>query len=125
MYHPNRRYGNPEALRALTAGLSLHQVAQLLHRHPRTIRDWMQQKRKMPFWVAELLQLRHETALHDLRRMGIQPQAVLKLPAPAHVRERDTASPTARPSAPLALRATGQHGPEPRQKRASAPGWHE
>ncbi len=79
MYHPNRRYGNPEALRALTAGLPLEAVARMLHRHPRTIRDWLEARRKMPFWVPELLQLRHETALNDLRRMGIQARSALRL----------------------------------------------
>lgn len=73
MYHPNQRYGNPAALRAYTSGMSIRSIARQLHRHPRTVNDWLTGKRPLPWWVPELLQLRHEVALHDLRRMGIKP----------------------------------------------------
>lgn len=80
MFHPNRRYGNPAALRALTTGLTVHQLSQLLHRHPRTVRDWLSERRPVPYWVVELLELRHVTAVESLRRMGIAPR-----PQPAQV----------------------------------------
>ena len=113
MYHPNRRYGNPEALRALTAGLPLEAVARMLHRHPRTIRDWLEARRKMPFWVPELLQLRHETALNDLRRMGIQPQALLHQSSAPHV---------PRPGRPVAKDGTAWG--EEASRRSTSPGLH-
>lgn len=80
MFHPNRRYGNPAALRALTAGLTVKQISRLLHRHPRTVRDWLNERRPVPYWVPELLELRHASAVEDLRRMGLAPR-----PHPARV----------------------------------------
>jgi hypothetical protein len=59
VFHPHKRYGNPHALRALTAGLWVRQIAKMLHRHPRTIRDWLSERRPAPYWAVELLELRH------------------------------------------------------------------
>lgn len=81
MFHPNRRYGNPAAFRALVAGLSIKQISRLLHRHPRTITDWYTEKRKVPYWVVELLELRYRSHLEQLRQMGIRPGAAI---APVH-----------------------------------------
>ncbi|MFA7666908.1 MAG: hypothetical protein WCY32_12405 [Burkholderiaceae bacterium] len=74
-FHPNLRYGNPAALRGLTVGLSTLQIARILHRHPRTIRDWISERRPVPYWVVELLELRHQAHLDVLRQMGIDPRA--------------------------------------------------
>ena len=72
MFHPNRRYGNPGAFRALTTGLTVAKIAKLLHRHPRTIRDWINERRPVPYWAVELLELRHAAYAEQLRRMGIE-----------------------------------------------------
>lgn len=79
MFHPNRRYANPHAFRALTAGLSFDQVANMLHRHPRTIRDWHFERRPIPYWVVELLEMRAYMHMEMLRQMGIRPVPSLKV----------------------------------------------
>lgn len=73
MFHPNRRYGDPAALRAYTAGMPIKAIAQQLHRHPRTIHDWLTGKRRLPWWVPELLMIRQQLAFYELRHMGIRP----------------------------------------------------
>ncbi len=73
MFHPNRRYGDPAVLRAYTAGMPIQSIAQQLHRHPRTIHDWMTGKRRLPWWVPELLMIRQQLAFYELRHMGITP----------------------------------------------------
>lgn len=93
MYHPNRRYGNPAALRALTAGLSIKEVARLLHRHPRTVKDWITERRPMPYWVAELLELRHQAALASLRQMGIRLKPSAQHQRPENQRGREDKQP--------------------------------
>jgi len=70
MFHPNRRYGNPAELRAYASGMSVRDLSWHLRRHPRTIRDWLDGRRPIPWWAPELMRLRHETALRDLRQMG-------------------------------------------------------
>ena len=75
-FHPNLRYGNPAALRGLTVGLSTLEIARLLHRHPRTIRDWINERRPVPYWAVELLELLellHQAHMEMLRQMGIDP----------------------------------------------------
>lgn len=73
MFHPNRRYGDPAVLRAYTAGMPIQAIARQLHRHPRTIHDWMTGKRRLPWWVPELLMIRQQLAFYELRHMGIKP----------------------------------------------------
>ncbi len=77
MFHPNARYGNPAEFRAYTAGMSIPQIAKVLHRHPRSIHDWLTGRKRVPYWVPELLRLRHENAMHSLRQMGINPRAAV------------------------------------------------
>lgn len=73
MIYPNLRYGDPAALRAYAAGKPLRTIARQLRRHPRTVHDWMTGKRRMPWWVPELLMLRDQVAFYELRHMGIRP----------------------------------------------------
>lgn len=70
MIYPNLRYGDPAALRAYAAGKPLRTIARQLRRHPRTVDDWMTGKRRMPWWVPELLMLR-ETDLSTIAPVRI------------------------------------------------------
>ncbi|MBN9461588.1 MAG: hypothetical protein J0H00_10220 [Burkholderiales bacterium] len=66
-----RNCGNPEQAAAYCNGVPIEIIARRLRRHPRTVRDWLTGRRKMPWWVPELLQLQHEAAVRSLREMGI------------------------------------------------------
>lgn len=71
MRYPNLRYGNPSELRFYANGIPLQDLARQLRRDERTVRDWLNGHRRVPFWVPELLRLRNEERANQLRRMGI------------------------------------------------------
>jgi len=58
MRYPNKRYGNPEAMRhyAMWYG-TVKNLAQALRRSERSVRDWLSGAARVPFWVPELMRL--------------------------------------------------------------------
>lgn len=70
MRYPNTRYGNLTELRYYTQGLSAKQIAKQLKRSEKSVTEWLNGNRKIPFWVPELLRLRHMEADLRMRQMG-------------------------------------------------------
>lgn len=70
MRYPNTRYGNPEELRYYTQGMPIKHIARQLKRSERSIKDWLSGTKKIPFWVPELLRLRHMESDLRMRQMG-------------------------------------------------------
>lgn len=69
MRYSNLRYGNPAELNHYALGVPLDALARMLRRDPRTVRDWMTCRRRVPWWVPELLRLRHMEASERHRQM--------------------------------------------------------
>ena len=55
MRYPNTRYGCPGELEHYAQGRTIKQLAKHLKRSERTVKDWLEQRKKIPFWVPELL----------------------------------------------------------------------
>ena len=79
MRYPNRRYGNPAEMAHYALGYSsITELSRSLRRDERTVKDWISGKKKVPFWVPELLRLRHMEACEINRQMRIYgPKALL------------------------------------------------
>ncbi len=71
MRYPNLRYGNPETLRFYAQHVPIKELARRLKRSERSVNDWLAGKRKMPWWIPELLRLQHMETQQQLYRMGI------------------------------------------------------
>lgn len=65
MRYPNLRYGNPTEFAYYAMGIPLADLAHRLRRDERTVRDWLSGRRRVPWWVPEVLRLRRMEA--DLR----------------------------------------------------------
>jgi hypothetical protein len=50
---------------------TLKQLARMLRRDERTVRDWMTAKNRVPWWVPEILRLKHMEAVERHRQMGL------------------------------------------------------
>lgn len=72
MFHPNRRYANPAEFRARIAGLPLNTVARRLRRCPRTIKNWITERERVPWWTVEVLRLQEQLAFYELRWMDVK-----------------------------------------------------
>ncbi len=72
MRYPNTRYGNPTELQYYSQGLSEKELAKELKRSEKTVKNWLQGKYKIPFWVPELMRLRHLEAEIKFKQMGIE-----------------------------------------------------
>lgn len=111
MFHPNARYGNPAEFRARIAGMPIATVARRLHRHPRSITNWIQERERVPWWAVEVLRLQDEIAFYELRWMGIKqaPRAVINMDLNSRRTSDRDASSTTPPAADqdLAARASG------------------
>lgn len=88
MRYPNLRYGNPTEFAHYAMGIPLADLARMLRRDQRTVRDWLTTKQRVPWWVPELMRLRQIEA--DLRhrqmfwaslppKMGVVKGAVIEL----------------------------------------------
>ncbi len=79
MRYPNRRYGNPAEMAHYAMAYSdTATLARSLRRDERTVRDWLSGRQRVPFWVPELLRLRHLEACDINRQMGIYgPKAIM------------------------------------------------
>ncbi|MES2264930.1 MAG: hypothetical protein V4724_41060 [Pseudomonadota bacterium] len=71
MRYPNLRYGNPAELRyyITSHGGDVKHVARMLRRDERTVRDWMNGKRRVPWWVPEIMRLKRQEADDRHRQM--------------------------------------------------------
>ncbi|MYM96233.1 hypothetical protein [Duganella vulcania] len=76
MRYPNLRYGNPTefAYYVMCHGDDIARVARILRRSERSVKDWLHQRKKIPWWVPEVLRLQRMEAAHTLRQMGINPR---------------------------------------------------
>jgi hypothetical protein len=69
--YPNLRYGNPTEMAHYAMQFSIKDLAKLLRRDERTVRDWLSCRARVPWWVPELLRLRHMEAVARHRQMGM------------------------------------------------------
>jgi hypothetical protein len=78
MRFPNLRYGNPTEFAYYAMGRTLPELARQLRRDERTIRDWLSGRAKVPWWVPEIMRLKHLEA--DLRHRQMFWSVVDKAP---------------------------------------------
>ncbi len=71
MRYPNLRYGSPDELRYFAMGIPPRDLAYRLRRDERTVKDWLQGRKKIPWWVPEILRLQHMEHHERVRQMGI------------------------------------------------------
>ncbi|MFZ3288047.1 MAG: hypothetical protein WA191_14535 [Telluria sp.] len=93
MRYPNLRYGNPTELAYYAMTYDLVDLARTLRRDERTVRDWLSARKRVPWWVPEILRLMRMEAVErqrqmfgaigDQRRLAalgvVQPDTVLQL----------------------------------------------
>ncbi|NMM27836.1 MAG: hypothetical protein HHJ12_11260 [Glaciimonas sp.] len=73
MRYPNLRYGNPNEFAYYAVGISNKDMAKRLRRSEKSIKEWLSGKRKMPFWIPELLRLQRMEANERTRQMRMTP----------------------------------------------------
>ena len=71
MRYPNLRYGNPTEMAYYAMGVPLKDLARRLRRDERTVRDWINGKQRVPWWVPEILRLKRMEADLRHRQMGM------------------------------------------------------
>ncbi|ADJ63872.1 conserved hypothetical protein [Herbaspirillum seropedicae SmR1] len=67
---PNLRYGDRDEFVFYADGKSPKTLARMLRRSERSVKDWLDGKSKIPWWVPELLRLRQMEARERHRQMG-------------------------------------------------------
>ncbi|WP_061789623.1 helix-turn-helix domain-containing protein [Herbaspirillum rubrisubalbicans] len=72
MRYPNIRYGHQGELEFWMQGHSVKEIAKRLKRSERSVHDWLHGKRKIPWWVPEILRLQHYEYQDRLRQMGFK-----------------------------------------------------
>ncbi|MYN45799.1 hypothetical protein GTP23_12150 [Pseudoduganella sp. FT93W] len=85
MRYPNLRYGNPAELQFYAMAYTVPALAKQLRRDERTVRDWLNAKQRVPWWVPEIMRLwRNEHAnfcrqleLNNLPKIARPPLAVV------------------------------------------------
>lgn len=71
MKQPNQRYGNPAEMAYYVQGRPLKSIARELRRTERSVRDWLTGRKKIPWWVPEVLRLRALEHNLRLQEMGV------------------------------------------------------
>jgi len=71
MRYPNLRYGNPAEMSHYAMGVPVAVLAKRLRRDERTVRDWLSGRRPVPWWVPEILRLKHMESDLRHRQMGM------------------------------------------------------
>lgn len=71
MRFPNLRYGKPAEFAHYAMGIPLSDLARILRRDERTIRDWLSAKQRVPWWVPEYMRLRHMEQTEIRRQMNM------------------------------------------------------
>ncbi|MCA1323763.1 hypothetical protein [Herbaspirillum sp. alder98] len=72
MRYPNTRYGYHQELEYWMQGSSIKDVAKRLKRSERSVHDWMTGKRKVPWWVPEILRLQRMEWYDRMQQMNIK-----------------------------------------------------
>jgi hypothetical protein len=70
MRYPNLRYGNPNEMAYYAQGVPAKDLAKRLRRSERSVNDWLAGKKKVPWWIPELLRLQRMEAVERHRQMG-------------------------------------------------------
>ena len=115
MRYPNLRYGNPTEMAYYAMGTPLPILARRLRRDERTVRDWLNARTRVPWWVPEILRLQRVEA--DLRHrqmgfgalaptLGIVGAEVIPMPAPDVKKPQDGGLRLVETVAPLTSRAS-------------------
>jgi hypothetical protein len=73
MRYPNLRYGDPAALAYHAAGIPIPVLAKRLRRSERIVKDWLEYRKKMPWWVPEVIRLQNMEKAEQMRQMNMQP----------------------------------------------------
>lgn len=73
MRYPNLRYGNPNEFAYYVQGVPVKDVAKRLRRSERSVKNWLQGKEKVPWWIPELLRLQQMEYEHSARHMNMTP----------------------------------------------------
>lgn len=71
MRYPNLRYGNPTELAFYAMAYPLATLARILRRDERTVRDWLNGRARVPWWVPEILRLKRMEAELRHQQMGM------------------------------------------------------
>jgi hypothetical protein len=69
MRFPNLRYGDPTEFAYYAMGRTHAELARMLRRDERTIRDWLSGRAKVPWWVPEIMRLKRVEADLGHRQM--------------------------------------------------------
>jgi len=96
--YPNLRYGNPTEMAFYAMGVPLPTLAKRLRRDERTVRDWLNARTRVPWWVPEIMRLQRLEA--DLRHrqmgfgalaptLGVVSADVISLPRPDEKKPQD------------------------------------
>lgn len=125
MRYPNSRYGNPEELKYYSQGMSIRELAKQLKRSEKSVKQWLSFEKKVPYWVPELLRLRHMEADLRMRQMGFGEQrlnlgivkgTVIVFPMPKNRANRpnpDDCTKTVNPAETGQPKAQAPHHPSP------------
>lgn len=73
MRYPNLRYGNPAEFQHYAMPYTLNQLSRILRRDERTVRDWLSARTRLPWWVPEIMRLKHMEATSINRQMNLTP----------------------------------------------------
>lgn len=73
MKYPNLRYGNPQELAHYAQFIPLPELARRLRRSDRSVRDWLTGRKKVPWWVPEIIRLQNMEHAERMRQMNIAP----------------------------------------------------
>jgi hypothetical protein len=74
MRYPNLRYGNPTELAAYVQGIPIAAIAKRLRRSERTVRNWLDGRQKVPWWVPEIIRLQNMESWEIRRQMNMLPK---------------------------------------------------
>jgi hypothetical protein len=75
--YPNLRYGNPNELRHYAQFIQIKDLAKRLRRDERTVRNWLTEREKLPWWVPEIIRLQKMEHDEMLRQMNMKPQPLM------------------------------------------------
>ncbi|MDP3671725.1 MAG: hypothetical protein Q8R69_18790 [Telluria sp.] len=73
MRYPHLRYGNPNEFAYYAIGIPVKDMAKRLRRSERSVKDWLSGKKKMPWWIPELLRLQRMESVERSRQMRMTP----------------------------------------------------
>lgn len=101
MRYPNLRYGNPTELAHYAMAYPLPNLARMLRRDERTVRDWISGRARVPWWVPEILRLKRMEAELRHQQMGMGKLAPLLGVVGADVIQLPRSAPSVQAVAPV------------------------